>query len=68
MNPTEMYKADRYRVAHSREEIEQLLKLGWVLDRPEGHPYIPHTAPETPAAPETPKRGPGRPPLSAAQE
>jgi len=67
MNPTELFKGDRYRVSHSREEIEVLLKQGWVLDRPEGHPYIPHTAPEAPKEPEAPKRGPGRPPMSVSE-
>lgn len=60
MYPTELYKGDHYRVTHSKEEMESLIKDGWSLEKPSGSEYLPYTA--NASTPEPPKRGPGRPP------
>lgn len=64
----ELYKGDRYRVSWSIEEEATLKADGWSEDKPEGHAYIPLSAPEASSEPEEVKPRRGRPPLNRDEE
>ena len=53
MHPIELYKDNVYRVCHSQEELQKLIKDGWSMDRSDDVQYVPITAISGPKAPQS---------------